>query len=100
MQYCRLDLLLVVHNKRNLAYKDACDKNYLDREVLPRLPPRVTPLDNSVYGIKNKYEKCERVYCNGNWSGHDWNECKAMIGEKVSRWNRKTRRVHADCLVL
>jgi hypothetical protein len=66
MQYYRLNLLLIINNKYNLAYKDVYNKNYLDREILPRLPPRVTPLDSSVYNIKNKYEKCERVYYNSN----------------------------------
>lgn len=89
MQYCRLNLLLIINNKYNLPYKDVYNKNSLDREVLLRLLLRVTLLDNSVCGIKNKYKKCERVYCNSNQSGHDQNKCKVIIGGKVSWCNRE-----------
>ena len=38
MQYCRLNLLLIINNKYNLPYKDVYNKNSLNKEVLLRLP--------------------------------------------------------------
>jgi hypothetical protein len=53
MQYCRFDLLLVVNNEHNFSDKNTYDDNQLDREVIPRLLPGVTPLGNSVCGVND-----------------------------------------------